>query len=565
MDIESLPGWANSNEETRARILQAAKKYLQESHFRETKWFPSSNIPAGATSAVNALVLLYGQDAEYLESRTSAFWSPWVSALLSDLREPEVSSLRQTKLLQMANTVVNDEVIRCLLLELQLDSESHGYFLCQPKIEAVWSPQLEAALVAKIHENTLKENALERLLVFLFKRRSGAARKWAEESISCQDIGEERRVAIAVALLLGTDDAAWNVVWPQIERNPPFGRSVLERTSYTDGVHATFIANLSESDLGMLFIWLLEQYPFSNSGGGGFGVMGPADTIRFLRDGSLEQLKRRASFAACGALADAMTRFPGYEWLRFHLDEAETLACASTWQALPVEKILAAAANQNRRLVESSTQLLEVVIESLQRLQQKLHDELPAVHDLWNISNESVCWPKDEQAISDYVARHLKEDLGDRGIIANREVQIRRGRPHEMTGQNTDIHVDAITEVSRTGEIYGPVSLIVEVKGSWNQRLLDDMRVQLRDRYLRNNQCRTGVYCVVHFSANSWLETDYRRDRSRSWKIDALRKQLGDQAIALSGGTQIRSYVLDANRDSTAAKVESSRDKPKSE
>jgi hypothetical protein len=559
LNIDKLPGWVNSDDATRVRIRQAAKRYLEQSPFRAQNWFPSSSVPAGATSAVNALALLYAQEMDFLVSRSSEFWVPWVSSILADLRNHEADSVPITQLLQMANAAAPAEVIRCLVGQVSEDSSSHGYFLCESKLETVWTPLLEKRLIELIQERVLKNDAFRGLLVFLFKKNSWCARKWAEENIICPDIDEDTRVAIASALVTGTRDAAWSAVWPQCEQDPQFGRSVLELVSHIDPSHVSFTRYLSDADLAKLYAWLLEQYPITDSWEGGARALGPADTIRFLRDGCLEHLKRRASFEACDGLANTMTRFPDYKWLQFHLDEAEALACAATWRALPVDKILEAAVDPRKRLVESSVQLLDVVIESIERLQRTLHDEMPAVQDLWNSTTKGECWPKDEQDLSNYVARHLREDLAGRGIIANREVQIRRGRPEEMTGQNTDIHVDAVTEPTTMGETYGPVRLIIEVKGSWNQGLLFDMQNQLRDRYLRNNQCRAGLYCVVHFAARSWPSTDYRSKRCRALAIDTLRETLEDQAVSLSGGATVRSYVLDANLDSTTANLTSPR------
>jgi hypothetical protein len=92
--------------------------------------------------------------------------------------------------------------------------------------------------------------------------------------------------------------------------------------------------------------------------------------------------------------------------------------------------------------------------------------------------------------------------LDDRGIILNREVQIRRGRKGEMPGQNTDIHVVAITPKGGGVDRDGAITLIIEVKGSWNAGVMTDMKDQLRDRYLRNNNCRVRLYVVANFRAD---------------------------------------------------------------
>ena len=87
--------------------------------------------------------------------------------------------------------------------------------------------------------------------------------------------------------------------------------------------------------------------------------------VRMLRDGSLEKLKRRATFDACDALARAELRLPQYRWLRFHFDEAEVLACAYTWEAQSPRDIIAMASDSKKRFIESSQQLLDLILESL--------------------------------------------------------------------------------------------------------------------------------------------------------------------------------------------------------
>jgi hypothetical protein len=97
------------------------------------------------------------------------------------------------------------------------------------------------------------------------------------------------------------------------------------------------------------------------------------------------------------------------------------------------------------------------------------------------------------------------------------------------------------------------VNLIIEVKGTWNDGLMTDMEGQLRDRYLRNSSCRTGLYVAAHFTAESWRAIDSRRAKSDRWNVDDVRTYLAEQAEALSGSVTIRAFVLDASLDSTKA------------
>ena len=93
----------------------------------------------------------------------------------------------------------------------------------------------------------------------------------------------------------------------------------------------------------------------------------------------------------------------------------------------------------------------------------------PAIPDLRDKDR-----PKDEDHFSNYIKRHLSDDLNRQGIISNREVQIRRG-------EFTDIRVDAVRKVSHNDPL-DLVTVIVEAKGCWNKGVKTDMAVQLRNR-----------------------------------------------------------------------------------
>src|SRR6266481_4816952 len=226
-----------------------------------------------------------------------------------------------------------------------------------------------------------------------------------------------------------------------------------------------------------------------------------------------------------------------------HLEEAEALARAATWQSVSIRQFLSLALDRDKRFVETGGQLIDVIVESLDRLHSKLHGEMPASRDLWNNLRNS--WrPKDEQDLADYVARHLDEDLKSRGIIVNREVQIRRGIG-DGTGQRTDIHVDAVIPGAQPGS-YERIYVILEVKGNWNTELATAMETQLRDRYLKEIRCRDGIYLVGWFTCPKWGDSDHRKKQCSLMTLLEAKRFFSRQATALSiEGTYIKSHVLD--------------------
>jgi hypothetical protein len=138
--------------------------------------------------------------------------------------------------------------------------------------------------------------------------------------------------------------------------------------------------------------------------------------------------------------------------------------------------------------VQSGQQLIDVILESLERLQQKLHGETPLVPFLWNESTKKKFTPKNENELSDFVKVHFDDDLVGRGIVINREVRIHRG-------QFTDIHITALVR-GKSAETFDQVTAIIEVKGSWNPELKTAMATQLVGKYLTENHCQHGLYLV---------------------------------------------------------------------
>ena len=155
--------------------------------------------------------------------------------------------------------------------------------------------------------------------------------------------------------------------------------------------------------------------------------------------------------------------------MKWSLFRARVQARQKTWKPPKPEELLALTKNAQARFVQSEEQLLDVIIKSLRRLEDALQGETPAARDIWDRVAKNKFRAVDENAFSDYVKRHLDNDLREGGIIANREVEIRRGEG-SGTGERTDIHVDAII-TDEQGQVFDVVTVIIETKGCWNNEL----------------------------------------------------------------------------------------------
>src|SRR5207302_1755053 len=138
--------------------------------------------------------------------------------------------------------------------------------------------------------------------------------------------------------------------------------------------------------------------------------------------------------------------------------------------------------------------------------------------------------PVDENDFSDYIKIHLEEIVRRRGIVINREVELRRPTAG-ATGERTDIHVDAFVR-DKQGEPSEIITVIIETKGSWHRQLQKAMESQLVTRYLHDNQCRHGLYLVGWFNSPQW--SPQPRPAPPSWSLAEARALFTDQARALS-------------------------------
>lgn len=216
-------------------------------------------------------------------------------------------------------------------------------------------------------------------------------------------------------------------------------------------------------------------------------------------------LAARATEAGCRELLRLASTLPEQStWLRWTYRDAVQNVRRNSGTRLTPETVTSVLKNRHARLLNCDDDLLELVLESLERLQKTLTGQtLPALEDLW-------CWegrgnhrrdfcPKDEEALSDYIARWLSSDIGSSaGVVVGREMQIRRSR-------KTDIFLEAVS----AGEGgFKKLTVIIEVKGCWHREVKEALRTQLAEDYLRPHGLRCGVYLVGWFVCDRWKKPE---------------------------------------------------------
>lgn len=548
--LTSFPGWIEAEDSTKLRIIKAAKLYINDGIPENQTWLETNQIHYSAIAAYQALCLLLQRDPIFISNLSAEKWEKWTGVILKisslDLDFDRNFENRQ-KLLKKAYQNAPDEFIKILLVLINVEND------CVHIITKLgtdfWDDRLAREIFNKVKDETLTAKSVGCLLGYLLAYGMAEAKSFAESLIPSpppkSDPERAKAIAAASALIVYAEDAGWPVVWSAIKQDSEFGRELLETMLF---YKVKIEQKLKEDSMADLYIFLARDYPdLDNESSDNEKLMGvqpqTISPINTLRDSIPRLLQQSGTPESCKAFRKIMCELPELkDKLQWRLLEAEALTRRRTWQPPQPEHIRQLIFDQNKRLVQNGHQLLDVLIESLDRLQLELQGETPAARDLWDKNNKSFK-PVDENAFSDYVKRFLDKDLKSQGIIVNREVELRPnsgGNPGEIT----DIHVDAVLKSSNNAD-YDSVTVIIEVKGCWHREVKTAMKTQLVERYLADNTSPYGLHLVGWFYCKQWDNQDQRKNKTPKLTIDEAKEIFEEQAKKLSSdGNIVRTYVL---------------------
>jgi predicted NACHT family NTPase len=546
LDLTELPGWQEADEATQRRIIEGAKKYIQQQDDIDYRWIGTNTFNRPALAGYRALQLLLQESSVFFQNLPSKIWQRWAPVIIAAPNQDQDSYL---ELVKYAYLNAPEEFIKTLITLINKENQEHDYLSVINRLDKCWDKRLKLTLLEKAKDPSLKPKCIGQLLEKLLEQGLTEARDFAQSLLTfplpLAENEREKALIAAKVLVENSDPLSWSFIWALVQQDSSFGREVFERVDY-DYFHGIQL-NLTEAQLANLYIWLVRQYPYYEDpdlSDPEDSVITPRKMIVDLKRIVLNQLTEKGTHQACAEIERIIQELPDITQLKRILIEAQANMRRNTWQPPKPKEFLQLVFNQDKRLVQSAQHLLEVLIESLERLDLELQGETPAVRDLWDKAVDTNCFrPLDENAFSDYVKRFLDRDLRSRGIIVNREVELRRsygGNP----GERTDIHVDAVLKRSN-GEIYDSITAIIEVKGCWYREIHTAMQTQLVQRYLADNACSYGLYLVGWFYCQQWDDKDSRRSQTPRISLEEARKQFSEQAKELSSsGNVVCAYVL---------------------
>jgi hypothetical protein len=437
---------------------------------------------------------------------------------------------------------------------MQLDAENRTEqgVSCDRKLSHCWDDELKRAVFEKAisARGYWRSKSFEQMAAVLLSHGYAPMRQALAERVEAVAGGSDddpKYAQIAAAGLVGhSEDAAWPLIWPAVLANKTFGRDLLMTIAH--GLHHNtggFASKLTDAQLGDLFIWLVREFPYSQDRQHE-GVYSPA--VRELRNGISRFLEEKGTSSAVVALQSASMALPDLSWLASVVVEARKNMLQKTWIPLDPDALLEVVAKPSAALVRNADELQSLLVEAIGVLEGRLQGETPQAFALWDQTDRSRgnerFRPKDENHLSDWLKASLEAELAARSIVVAREVEIRRGEG-QGKGERTDIHVTAIIP-SVEEQSSGRAMVIIETKGCWNPELLTAMRGQLVDRYLKDNQCRHGIYLVGWYMCDQWDDDQGQKRSTPDWCIEEAREFFDAQAKEMPPDVAIEGTVIDA-------------------
>jgi len=545
-DIDQLPGWLVAEDKAKQRIHDAASIYISNSDIA-LSLHKLSSIDQHLLRKVGYLAfrLLFHNRPEIYESLALEVWTNWGPIILDSINPPNGERGIDDKIIITLYQKAPATVIETLLYSIDHDNKVEGsiYYILY-RVNSCLDDRIKAVLLDKTRNDpSLGIKCKKAILEFLIERGMEEARDYLMSQINIPPprCGLERQWALELGKLLFRFPT--KETWPRFQElislDPSIGKEIVETVLGLSYINEPPISMLEENQLGNLLIWLESLYPHSDGPPiRGIHAISLIEEITMLKSRLISILISKGTPDSIKAIRNLIEIFPDIETFQINLRISLEIALRKSWEPLAPHVIIEIARDAAKRTVQDEDQLLDVIIESLKRLERDL-SEKGANREIWDKIGNDKYKPICEMEFSDYIQRHFDRDIGGRGIIVNREVQVRRG-------SFTDIHVQAVKPDSRAPDSCEILTIVIEVKGCWNNQLFTAMRSQLVDRYLRENGLFHGLYLTGWFRCDAWDDGDPSKEIHKSKDRQATEAELDQQARELSReGIFVRSLLLD--------------------
>ena len=376
-DVTKLPGWISASEATREQIIRVAGKYVLSDTPTPPDWLGTGQWSQPVMSQWSAVTLLQKVRPQTMQSLSPEQMVKWCPIILAFpfLDNDSDRSVKET-LLKLAYRKSPLAVLDTAKVLIEREIKKGERIGVAIDLNAVWDEQIAILLLQYAKRSNLKPQSLSSLLSILFSHDNVEAHSLASSLVTTPPPAKEpeRSLALAAAttLMLDTRDVGWSIVWPAIQADEEFGKQVvlgINRDYETMGLR------LNEGRLADLYIWLTRHFESPKHSAGQAHWVGPLEYVDLWRNAIIQLLIHRGNIRACEAIKRLQQELPDLDWLKWVLVDAQAQTRRATWVPPQPQEVIKLAADRGLRLIQSGDQLMQVLVESLERFQAMLQGE----------------------------------------------------------------------------------------------------------------------------------------------------------------------------------------------
>jgi hypothetical protein len=563
--ITEMPGWQAADELTRQRLLIAAAQYLILGESSVDEWIGTNTLRRNDLAAYRAMILLKQQDLSAYDGIPPDAWEKWAAAVMASPRDSSVSEKSKlqagiiadalkaapAQFVSAVRMIMRKERARTAAAAADAPTVPGASFFVLRELSTCWdSAPLKKAVFEELCDGANSVDQFSAILEVLLAAQFTPARDHAIAVLE-GDHSQRRAYAVAAAsgLLRHFARDAWPAIWTFVTEDESFGREFFLNLPVHYGLQDGSFAAMDEQQLAQLYVLLHRLFLPGNDPqhvAGQPHFVGPHESVAHLRDTLPRQIVVRGTIAAVEAMRWIIGQLPDLEWLGYQLREAEQVMRIRTWSPLTPAEIFRLTDDRKTLLVQSAEDLCGLLTEALRKYESRLHGEQTPIRGLWDRQKSGpVFRPVEEDALSDDVALFLRQELVEKGIVANREVEIGRV-PGAPIGKRTDLRIDALRR-SAAGIVYDRLTGVIETKGCWNSALFTALNEQLYRDYMVRLQATVGVYLVGWFDRKKWDPEDSRLRNVPDCTLLEAQVRLDKQAGAVPAGFIVKAVVLDCH------------------
>jgi hypothetical protein len=544
-DLTLTPGWQRSSAAQRARMLAAAKTYLEGEPTDPESWFDARAIDRQPFAGYRALHLLAKIEPEGTSVISAGTWRRWMSIVVAfPIAYPSEDRLHAVLLdaaMKAAPGAFTDWVDRKITSEAA-DGEGGIWFV--RRLGSSTPRELIDRISGRFADPAIKATSANDLLGFLLAQDTEAALAVARDWLRRSDVDppdeEVEKVVVAVAsrLLADRPGLAWPELSDLFDRSPEIGKEAFLELAHRE--RNNIASEMPDEDLAEFANWVFRTLPEASDPPlqAGAHFVSPLESGRQLRNGILSVLAARGTSIAVEAIEDLYATFETIS-LRFALRNAKDARRSRTPAPSPADVVRIVSGSDARP--RTSADLVGRVKTALGEVGRLVQIGLPPLAaELWNTRPENT--PKDEGHLSNWLVGQLRNVLGP-AYEVTRENLVRGGG--KGRGKSADLLVSASSPTQGAERL----RVLIEVKGSWEPQIKTKMKSQLAEGYMPETGIDHAVYLVFWFPREDWAESDSRRHQSTFPTVSSARSFFDAQAGELSddGGLDIRASVIDAS------------------